>query len=321
MGQKDAKVKMKIFLDRKKSGHIAIDRMIPHWKSNDHLVYNDPSGCDVQLCLVRVESMNKLPIALRIDGIYYDLDIDYENRNSSISTANSLADAVIYQSEYSKKLCDVFLRPRKKKCIPKVIYNGVDPGWCGVKKKHDGINIIVISKWRRLKRLKEIIDLFLEFVKQVPDSKLHILGKLHDNKPVKHNKIIYYGMVERNVVGNILNISDFSLHLCKRDSCPNSVVETIGAKVPVITSNKCGGASEICFMTKGCIVCDGDIDNDFQPDHPYREEYNVLTPELYNNILQSMIMISKDKREVDIPEQLTARYMADSYIDIMEKIS
>ena len=294
--------------------------MQPYWEAARHILSDTPKGCDVQLSLIRIEKNNRLPIVLRIDGIYYDLDTNYKARNASISISNSAADGVVYQSNYSKELCDRFLSPRKKGSIYKVVYNGIDPVWSGERKGHDGINVVVISKWRRLKRLKEIIDLFLEFLKIVPDSTLHVLGKLHDNKPVKHTKIIYYGMVDRSVVGNILTTADFSLHLCKRDSCPNSVVETISAGVPVITTNKCGGATEVCSMTEGCIVCDGDFDNDFKPEYPYRDSYNILTPELYNNLLQSMLTISKDKRSVKLPKQLTAKYMAESYIDVMKQV-
>jgi len=310
---------MKIFNERVKK-HIVIQRMEPYFSSRGHVILDNAKGCDVQLSLIRIEKNNGLPIVLRIDGIYYDLDTDYKARNLLISISNSMADAVVYQSNYSKNLCERFLSPRKKGAISKVIYNGVDSSWCGERKEHMGVNIVVISKWRRLKRLKEIIDLFLEFLKIVPDSTLHVLGKLHDNKPVKHSKIVYYGMVDRGVVGRVLNIADFSLHLCKRDSCPNSVVETIAAGVPVITTTKCGGATELCSITEGCIVCDGDFDNDFQPEYPYRDSYNLLTPELYNNILQSMIMISKDKRSVKLPEELTAEYMTESYISVMGKI-
>ena len=310
---------MKIFNEHVKK-HIVVQRMEPHWKSRGHIILDTPKGCDVQLSLVRIEKNNGLPIVLRVDGIYYDLDTDYKARNSSISSSNSIADGVIYQSNYSKSLCERFLNQRKNGAIAKVVYNGIDPDWNGERKKHYGTNIVVISKWRRLKRLKEIIDLFLDFLKVEPNSTLYVLGKLHDNKPVGHNKIIYYGMVDRKVVGDVLNIADFSLHLCKRDSCPNSVIETIAAKVPVITTNKCGGATEICSMTEGCTVCNGDIDNDFAAARPYTDEFNILTPELYNNILQSMIIISKDKRSVKLPKQLTAEYMAESYIDIMEKV-
>jgi glycosyltransferase involved in cell wall biosynthesis len=310
---------MKIFNEHT-SRHIVVNRMEPHFNSKGYFISDNPKSCDVQLSLVRIEKNNNLPTVLRIDGIYYDLDTDYKKRNLALSTSNSVADAVIYQSDYSEKLCQRFLNPRKTGAIFKVVYNGTDPNWCGERKSHAGINVVVISKWRRLKRLKEIIDLFLDFVKVVPDSTLHIVGKLHDNKPVKHNKIVYYGMVSREVVGSILNIADLSLHLCKRDSCPNSVVETIAAGVPVITTNKGGGTVEMCSMAEGCIICKGDFDNDFKPDYPYRDSYNILTPELYNNILLSMIEISRDRRSVKLPEQLTAEYMTNSYIDVMEKI-
>ena len=311
--------RLKIF-DESTERHIVVERMEPYFNSKGCFVLSNPRNCDVQLSFARIEKSNNLPTVLRIDGIYYDLDTNYKAKNLSISNSHERSDGVIYQSNYSKALCEKFLKPRKRTSICKVIYNGVDPKWCGERKDHLGTNIVILSKWRRLKRLKEIVNLFLEFLNVVPDSTLHVLGELHGNKPVKHEKIIYYGMVSRDIVGNVLNIADFSLHLCKRDSCPNSVVETIGAGVPVITTDKCGGATEICSVTQGCIVCNGDFDSDFKPEHPYRDSYNILTPQLHDNILQSMIMISKDKRLVKLPEQLTAEYMANSYIDIMEKV-
>ena len=317
---------MKIYLERKKH-HIIISRMTPHWNSNNHSISDaikrsvtNKGRCNVQLSFVRIRERKGLPIVLRIDGIYYDLDEDFTSRNSEISLSNSIADGVIYQSNYSKTLCEKFLTPRKKGSLCRVIYNGIDLNWCGERKQHDGINIVVSGKWRRHKRLKEIISLFLEFLKIVPNSTLHILGKLHDNKEVKHPRIIYYGMVDRTIVGQVLNISDFSLHLSKRDSCPNSVVECIGAGIPTITTDKCGGATEMCSMVDGCVVCSGDFDNDFQPNYPYREEFNILTPELKENILKFMVEISKDKRTVQLPEQLTARYMAGEYIKVMEGV-
>jgi len=310
---------MKIYLERK-NRHIVMDRMIPHLNSRGHFISDSSKGCDVQLSFIRIEKDNGLPIIVRIDGIYYNLDENYKARNSEISLAHSQADGVVYQSNYSKSLCEKFLSARKKGAISKVVYNGIDPNWCGERKAHDGINIIVISKWRRLKRLKEIIDLFLDFLKVEPNSTLHVLGKLHDNKPVKHDKIVYYGMVDRKIVGDVLNIADFSLHLCKRDSCPNSVIETIAAEVPVITTNKCGGATEICSMTEGCIVCDGDFDSDFLPARPYSEEFNIITPQLRENIISAMIKLSRDKVVCKLPDRLTARFMAESYIDIMEKV-
>lgn len=310
---------MKIYYAEKRR-HLVINRMEPHWNSKGHFIFDNPSKCDMQLSFIKISEKSKLPVVLRIDGIYYDLDTDYKVKNIPISIGNSIADGIIYQSNYSKTLCEKFLAPRKKGSICNVIYNGTDPNWCGERKEHEGTNVVVVSKWRRHKRLKEIIELFLEFLKIVPDSTLHILGKLHDNKKVTHSRIVYYGMVDRDKVGSILSISDFTVHLSKRDSCPNSVVECIGAGVPVITTNKCGGSTEMCKMTKGCIVCNQDVDNDFQPNYPYREEFNILTPELKENILESMVEISKDKRTVELPTQLTAEYMANQYIEIMNKL-
>ena len=311
---------MRIFYNEK-GKHIVIIRMEPYWTSWGHFLSNDLAECDVQLSLVRIPEKVNLPTLLRIDGIYYDADTDYNTRNSGISLANSIADGVVYQSTYSKTLCEKFLAPRKKGAIVNVIYNGIDKDWCGKRVDHSGINIVVVSKWRRHKRLQEIIDIFLHYLRTVPNSTLHIVGKLHDNKPVKHPAIVYHNMVDRSVLGKILNEADFSIHLSKRDSCPNSVVECIGAGIPVITTDKCGGATEMCLMSEGCIVCEGDFDNDFEAAYPYRDEFNIITPKLKENILSAMIRLARSKVICELPKQLTAEYMAREYIKVMEEIT
>ena len=86
---------MNIFLDGCKN-HIAIQRMLSHWRGRDVLWYEDPSKCDVQLSLIRIKTETALPTVLRLDGIYYDLNTNYIKRNLKICTSHSKADAVIY---------------------------------------------------------------------------------------------------------------------------------------------------------------------------------------------------------------------------------
>ena len=66
-------------------------------------------------------------------------------------------------------MCEKFLSPRRTKNYD-IVYNGIDPNWAGSFIEHEGINIVTSAKWRRFKRLKEIIDLFLGFQKTVPNS-------------------------------------------------------------------------------------------------------------------------------------------------------
>lgn len=300
--------------------HVALQRMLPYWKKQGHSTVNVYDKSDVQLSNVIIYLKTDVPKVHRLNGIYYGLDMDYKKRNLELSYAHTFADALIYQSHYSKVIIHQYLKPRKEGAIYDVIYNGIEPNWCGDLIEHDGINITVTSLWRRFKRLKEIIELFIEYNKIYPNSKLHIFGPLYDNKKVEHKDIIYYGMTNLNQTIPVLRKTDFSLHLTKRDSCPNSVVEFLGAGIPVITTDTCGGTTEICSLNKGNIIVKGDGDwLDTEPVMQYGDEWNVLSKELKDKLLSAMVEMTENKRKIVLPEQLTAEYMANKYIEILSK--
>lgn len=301
------------------SGHVLMERVTPYLNKQGHRVYTAPQGCNVQLSFVRTGWRGNLPIVQRIDGIYSDQATDYNGRNAAISSTHSIAHGVIYQSDYSRRLCEMMLTPRNKSAKVSVIYNGIEPDWCGSHIDQDRVDIVILGKHRRHKRLKEIVDIFIKYNKVVENSVLHVFGLMHDNKPVNHPCIKYYGHVARDKMFGVLRTARFSLHLSKRDSCPNSVLETISAGIPVITTSECGGATEMAAMTPGCVICPGDFDT-MGPYYPYRDESNVITPELEHNILDAMMAITEDRRRVELPEQLTAKYCADAYIKIMESV-
>jgi hypothetical protein len=72
-------------------------------------------------------------------------------------------------------------------------------------------------------------------------------------------------------------------------------------------------------MTEGCVVVDGD-DFTMKPVPHYRDEYNTLSKPLHKRLLGAMTMISEFQPTVELPEQLTAKYMATQYIDFMKSL-
>lgn len=307
---------LKIFLDNREQ-HILIKRMTPYFEKFGHSFTLNKKNCDVQLSQIKISKKTNKPIVLRLDGIYYDKATKYKSRNRLISISHSKANSIIYQSYFSKKMCEVYLK-RRTTLLWDVIYNGIEKNWCGEFKEHDGINIIVSGKWRRHKRLKETIDVFLNYLNYFPMAKLHILGKPHNNILIKHPNIIYYGMVNYKKMAEIYQTGDFFIHLSKKDSCPNAVVEVIGSGMPVITTNACGGSTEICKLTKGCIICKGD-NNSIKPCFPYSDEYNKLPKKLYDNLIKAMIKLSIEKYRVDLPDELNIESVTKKYINILEK--
>jgi len=308
---------MKIFIDG--GTRSAVNRMFPIWKKMGHTINSKPRGADIQLSSIRIKSKNNIPIVLRLDGVYYDKATNFRIRNKEISKSHHIADAVIYQSELSKKMCEKYLLKRKTK-IYSVIHNGIDSiKWLNPK-KHGEINIVSCAKWRRPKRLQEIIKIFMKYLKYYPKAKLHIIGPMvKGSRIIKRRNIIYHGNVGYKKMIRIYSEMDIYLHLCKKDSCPSTVIESIASGIPVITTNICGGATEMCKLTDGCVIVNGESES-LEPDYIYQDPYNKLPTLVGNRILKSVIKLTKEKRRVILPEELNIEHVAKQYLNIMEKL-
>ena len=57
---------------------------------------------DIEFCLIQKAVQKKKPMVLRLDGIYFNSEQDYERQNAPIKAAYKNADAVIFQSEFNK---------------------------------------------------------------------------------------------------------------------------------------------------------------------------------------------------------------------------
>lgn len=295
----------------------AIVRMIPIWKKLGHSIVKNYKSANVQLSIIKIKTKNDLPKVLRLDGVYYDKDDNYIKRNAEIGTSHKIADAVIYQSNLSKLMCEKYLIPRKTEIVD-VIYNGIE-SWNNPL-THGDINIMACAKWRRHKRLPEIVDIFKKFQKFVEDSKLHIIGPMVKGcSKIEHRDIIYYDKIDENKMKEIYRIGDIFLHLSKKDSCPSTVVESISAGIPVIATNFCGGATEMCKLTDNCFIVNGDSES-LEPDYIYRNNYNKISDKMQLDVVEIMIKIYKNKLRTNLPKELTIEYTAKKYIDIMRKV-
>lgn len=311
---------MKIFVDGSKRA--AVSRMFSVWKKMGHDVVDTPKEADVQLSVIKISVKSGLPVVLRLDGIYYDKAENYNARNSAISRAHSMADAVVYQSKFSKIMCEKYLAKRKTK-IYDIVYNGVDPSRWSNPKEHDGINVVSCAKWRRWKRLPETIEVFAEFLKHYPESKLHIVGPMkRGSKVIQHKNVIYHNPTQKisaEKIKEIYQTMDMYIHIAKKDWCPSSVVEAIATGLPVITTDACGGAAEMCELTEGCTVVP-DESKSLELGYSYKDPYNKLSVETKNYLLQAMMGAAKDRQRVVLPEELTIDHAAKKYVKLMEKI-
>jgi glycosyltransferase involved in cell wall biosynthesis len=310
---------LKIYLDNAE-GHVLTKRITPYLLDYGISFTNNFHKADIHLCFVRSSGNFGIPIIQRIDGIYYDKNIDYNARNAAISETHTKAKGIVYQSEYCQKASERYLKPRRKDSITRIIFNGIDPYWCGEHIPQEHPQITITAKWRRHKRLKETIEVFQSFLKYYPKAVLHICGMLHDNPVPNHPNIIYYGHINHKQMHDIMRKTTMSIHLSRRDACPNSVVEALGAGIPVITTSDCGGSTEMCQMTSGCIIVHEDGDPNLVPVPHYTDEYNKLTKPLHNNLVEAMVNLAENPNRVELPEKLTAKHTALEYFNFFKDV-
>jgi len=307
---------MRIFVEGTKRS--AVSRMFSVWNEMGHEVVSNIADADVQLSTVKIKNKRK-PTLLRLDGIYYDKAMNYKAANSAISKSHRIADAVVYQSETCKTFCEHYLKPRETK-IFEIIYNGINPDGWFKNVEHDQINIVSCSKWRRPKRLKEIIDIFSNFLKIYPNSRLHIIGPfVRGEKHIRMDRVEYYGKIDHKTMMQIYSEMDIYLHLCKNDACPSTVIEAMAAGISVVTTNACGGATEMCAMAENCFICDGE-EVSVAPDFIYRDSWNCIPKEVEKNILKTMQNIVVNKHKTKLPDILHIRNTAEKYIELMKRI-
>ena len=301
---------MKIFVEGNQSP--AVQRLFPVWKRSGHSIVGQ-GRADVQLSIVKIRVNSNIPKVLRLDGVYYDKAIPYKEYNLVLKKFHSKANHVVYQSVTSKNFCQKYLGERDDFSI---IYNGINPdGWYNPI-EHDEINVVSCANWRRWKRLPEIVSIFNDFNKIYPNSKLHILGEMRVGaEEIEGKNIIYYGSINHNKMRELYRTADIYLHLAKNDSCPSTVIEAMAAQIPVITTNACGGVSEVCnkFMVSGDSVS-------YEPDFTYKDEWNRISNETREEILYLMKKIVKDKPLVSFPEYLHIDNVSMKYITAMRSV-
>lgn len=199
---------------------------------------------------------------LRLDGLYYDTKLD--SRNKGIAAAVKKADAIIFQSQFSKKLVTKYVGYMgvKIKVPTTIIRNGASLGFYNnlkpVKKPHK-YQVLTANRWRPHKRMKFSIRSTLD-IKDM-DVGIWVAGQC--KHPIEDPRVHYLGKLDQKILGKYMKSADLLVHLCPYDNCPNTVVESIAAGTPVLCINS-GGAPELVGDTNG-VVCPADTPFDFKP--------------------------------------------------------
>ena len=270
--------------------------------------FTDGKRCDIALTLFGPDKhgYNSKTVS-RMNGVYYSSIND--PRNNSIGHHLSKCDGIAYQSKFSKKLVKIFVKKYHKfkdKIEESIIYNGADPSFYDeiepAKSDHFW-NVICCARWRRHKRLKEIVKLILD-----TDICLWVAGD--PDYKISHPRIKYLGRIDQKKLGSYYKMAQVMIHLCPYDNCPNSVIEAIAAGTPVLCTNS-GGVAEI--VGENGIISQIEEPFNFKPtdvNSPPKINMDVLR----NDLLKLMSGLEVKRDAVDIKKA------AGNYYDLFIKV-
>ena len=199
---------------------------------------------DVQLAFI-ASGYRLAPTVQRLDGIYFNIDQNFDELNIPIEATYQSADAVIFQSEFNKRLTFHYFG---KKENSHVISNGTDIDLISAIKPMESDVLDTFenvwtcaSSWRPHKRLSENIRYFLE-MSSINDC-LIIAGSNPDVR-ISNPRVFYAGDLDWQTLISLYKRSKYFLHLAFLDHCPNVVVDARASGCKIICSST-GGTSEI----------------------------------------------------------------------------
>jgi glycosyltransferase involved in cell wall biosynthesis len=280
-------------------------------------------------------------IILRVDGFSYPDLYDNqvysgeENRdtriltsirkktNEQISQGLKYSDWVIYQSNFSREMCQQWLYKRDSNFS--IIPNGVDTELFksqNVQYRNKDI-ISIHGNLRDADIIKCALKAFeLLTINTSRACTFLIIGKMtakvevivnnfkKDNISMDKN-IISKGQVSAEQLALILPTSSLSLHLTSADACPNSVLESLASGVPVICQSF-GGQSEL-VGNAGVIIDTGEI-------YDYSDNLAKLVSDAASHILNNLTEYKLKARKQAVTN-FPLNFMVSSYQEVIETLN
>lgn len=187
---------------------------------------------------------------LRLDGVWMNsTDKDLQNKNSKIRNLIKSCDGVIYQNQFCKDASDKIIQRSNDNFA--IIGNGIDPAEVQVESNFQNSKpfFLAMCKWRPHKRYKDIVNGFLNSgLKSEYD--LIVFGE--PEKRIQDNAVKHFGNASNKNLLEALSKCVGTAHLAYVDWCPNSVVESIIAKKPVLHTDS--GGTKIIVKNDGICI-------------------------------------------------------------------
>ncbi len=229
------------------------------------IVYNQLEA-DVEFCLIQQQTHKVKPMVLRLDGIWFNSDQDFNRQNAPIKFSYQNADAVVFQSNFNKELTERWFGKHKNSTI---IHNAADLNLINSvnalfwnNKFNKDINVwSCASNWRPHKRLNENIRYFLEFA---PKNAVFVIAGSVSHEELKsvpkNDRLFFLGDLDYLSLLSLYRRSSTFVHLAYLDHCPNVVVDAQAAGCDIVCSST-GGTKEI--VRSGKII--NEKSWDFEP--------------------------------------------------------
>ena len=253
------------------------------------------------------------------------------NQNYGAFARILLADRIIYQSRFSRKVHErYFPRKRYNIIMNGATFRGKDPS--RAQSGADALRLVTIhDEWKPAKRIHDLI----EFVRWAREKKkvpvqltiLGYTGKLAACSPSRVKKIIETASFIRTLPkfksfdGEILDAlcaSDIYITFTYRDPCPNTVIEAMAHGLPVVGMAS-GGMPDI-VGDAGVLLPSDDFAGGFFSPHRYECDFPPID---FEQMLDAVLKVSsglstfRARVRKRFETDLAINVVADRYISVM----
>jgi len=284
--------------------------LLSNLHKQEKVAITNQEEADIEFCLIQQQLPKVKPMLLRLDGIWFNSDQEYNKQNAPIQYSYNNADAVVFQSEFNKKLTESWFGKHDNSYV---IHNSIDEKLINAINRRYWDDILgkdtevwsCASNWRPHKRLKDNVRYFLEFAPS--DAIFAIAGGLHMDEAKEYigldNRIKILGELDYARLLALYKKSSTFVHLSYLDHCPNVVVDAQASDCNIVCSST-GGTHEI--VSKGIVVIE--------------DEWDMKPCQLYK---PPQIDFSK-KKEIEFNKEVKNKNCfnncVDSYFNIMKEI-
>lgn len=283
-------------------------------KENGIEIVHDPNGkFDAELAFVRNLTQHRKPIILRVDGCY--IGGGYESKNHLYKEAAQRSKFIIYQSDFSRRMCESIWRLSKPNAI---VSNGINFDEIKHIKKDPAIpegSFVASAIWRKNKRPVSMIQGFIDAGIK---NHFYVIGDTYGippkylNRFKKYKNIHFLGTCDFERSISIFKSCSYQLHLSQIESCPNAVIEGLACGLKVLYSNL-QGTKEIVPPDSGII-----IKTDKWKFKPIGlGQHDRIKPGLVADGIHRLLKLPKEKKMY--PPEIDINLVADEYIKVIKE--